>query len=1074
MKRNICSFIALLWLQCVAAQLISVPYSMGFEESDSLELKHWQLNPGNQAVLCKDAWAVGEAVKSIGKRALYVSTDAGLTADFAVAHNVQYVYRDFVIPQGIYDVSFDWCCLGTTDAVMYAGVGPAENLNLEANSTSSLIPNGVMAWCKQLGKLSGTTLWKNTSLRLNSNGTSVYRLFFVWASSNKDTTIVYPLGGCVDNVQICPANCAKPKNVSASATCDSVTVQWDGTSEKYSFEFRKRGGKWSTPTVVYQETFLLENLDEGLYDFRVRGICNQTDTSAYAYLNSFVVFCPENHCINYVDLHAENVQCTYGSYSNPYSALGVVDSGYGGQEKFYRHTVNWEPDRYDPYTCNQLPLIPDGELASVRLGNWNTGAEGESVSYQYTADIENAAILLLKYAVVLEDPGHGEKDNPKFSLEILDADGILLSPTCGAASFYADAGRTDMGWHTCSNPQNSSSVISWKEWTTIGLNLAEVGVKTGDVLTIRLTTRDCAWGAHFGYAYFTLGCVAARLYGTSCGNEAAMSIEAPDGFRYEWYNKWGDKVSEEKRLSVAASDTTTYRCRLVYLENEECDFNLYSSLRPRFPVAEFSYRYEPSNCENKVRFFNNSHIMTVFDGDTVHHYDERCEEYDWSFGTGDAAAVRNPVYVFPQDGGTFPVTLVAGISEGACYSDTTIMVTLPRIGDTEQTIDSTICNGSYVVFGKWYAAIPGLYYDSLQSTAGCDSVIIMDLKVNPVDTTYLRDTTVCAEVPLCIEGDCYKHTASGSFVRFKTNQFGCDSTIWMNVTMQDSILPQVYIQEPQDIPGSGSITVSGTGYDYYYLNGVRYNADQTYLTGYDGGIFEFEFFNDFGCSVLRSDTMNSECLQITLGEPDFVCQGDEQFILPFTIDSGIPTTYTLQFDSVALAAGFHNREAQTYSMQEQWIIIPVPSDAAPKRYHAQLIFHNPLDKCEDLVFAVELPLHYSKDLIYQRWGDVLSVRGKDRNGSNYIFNSFQWLKDGQEIAGATRSYYYEEGGLSLDAEYQVRVEQPDGTVLYTCAFVPYEYEEKSAPAKIIANQQVVIVRDGVHYNVLGKKIVQKQ
>lgn len=1046
--------------------MVSIPYSMGFEESDSLELKNWFLNPGAMASRCVEKWYVGEAAKNTGRRGLYITKDDGLNASFGVANNIQYAYRDFLIPQGVYEISFDWCCMGAPDAALYAGVGPADNLNLAASSISAAVPSNVMSWCKTLGKLSNTTLWRNVSLKLNSNGINTYRLFFVWASSNRDTTIAVPLGGCIDNVQICSANCAKPKNVKATNTCDSIMVTWEGTSEKYSFEFRRRGSKWSVPTIVQQESFILENVDEGLYDIRVRGICNDIDTSAYAYLNSYVLFCPEKHCINYVDLHGPDVTCTYGSFSDPYAYVGVIDSGYGGQEKFYRHTINWDPDCYDPYTCNQLPLIPDGELASVRLGNWNIGGEGEAISYQYVADIENAAILLLKYAVVLEDPGHGSTANPKFTLEIFGEDGTLLSPTCGAADFYADVNRKDLGWHVCGN-------ISWKEWTTIGLNLAEVGVKTGDVLTIRLTTRDCSFGAHFGYAYFTLGCAAAKLYGTSCGNDSQMSIEAPDGFKYEWYDKDNKFVTDTKRLTIDPSDTTTYRCRLIFIENEECDFSLYSSLRPRFPISEFTYRYEPTDCENKVRFYNKSHIMTVFNGDTVHHYDELCEEYEWSFGTGEVSAVRNPVYVFPQEGGKFPVTLISSIAEGACNNDTTIYVTIPKIGDTEQVIDSAICEGSYVVFGKYYAALSQLYYDSLKSVAGCDSVIILDLKVNPVSKTYLPDTTVCAEIPLCIDGECYKHTSSGSFVRFKQNQFGCDSTIWMNVTMQDSILPTITIKEPEDEPGSGTVTIGGKGYDYFYMNGERYDASQTYFTGYDGGIFEFEFFNDFGCSVLHFDTMNCECLQINALETSFVCAGDPEMIVSFAIDSGIPTTYTLLFDSVAHAVGFQDHIAQKYTKKEQLIKIPIPAGAMPNMYYARLIFDNPLDKCEDIVFDLQLPLHFSSDVIFQRWDDVLSLYGTTSNGG-YMFTSFQWFKNGQPIDGANRSYYYEEGGLSMDSEYQVQVELPNGIKLYTCTFTPQPYTtSQPQPKKVIEDQRLVIIKNGVRYNAQGNKIDQQ-
>ena len=112
------------------SQVISIPYSMGFEASDSLELKNWVLNPGVNAARCVDQWVVGEAAKSAGQRSLYISDDDGLNARFGVAKNVQYAYRDFQAPNGVYDISFDWCCIGSSDAMMYAGIGPVGNLDL--------------------------------------------------------------------------------------------------------------------------------------------------------------------------------------------------------------------------------------------------------------------------------------------------------------------------------------------------------------------------------------------------------------------------------------------------------------------------------------------------------------------------------------------------------------------------------------------------------------------------------------------------------------------------------------------------------------------------------------------------------------------------------------------------------------------------------------------------------------------------------------------------------------------------------------------------------------------------------
>ncbi len=1085
-EKHVCPLLLglLLSLACGAfaqSKAVSIPYAMGFEESDSLELKNWVLNPGANAPLCAEKWVTGEGAKSEGKRAMYISNDGGTSPTFGTNNNVQYAYRDIIVPKGVYDVSFDWCCIGSKDAVMYAGIGPMGNLNMAADNTSSIVPKNVQTWCKS-GNLRGSSSWKNASLKLTSNGNSTYRIFFVWASSNKDTTIAYPLAGCIDNVQICSANCIRPTNVTAELLCDTIILHWEGSSEKYSLQYRRRGStQWSIPRETSNESYVLGDMEEGMYDFRVRGICNG-DTSAYAYAYlTYALFCPEKHCINYVDLHAPDVTCTYGDFNNPYEHVGVLDEGFGGQEMYYRHVVNWDKDRVDPMTDNKLPLVPKDELASVRLGNWHIDGKNnrhaQSVSYKYTADIDNAAILFLKYAVVYEAPGHSKDENPRFTLEVLGADGNAINSYCGGVDVTADAKMEESnGWHKYDRGKGQPLIL-WKEWTTVGINLAEVGVKTGDELTIRLTTKDCALGAHFGYAYFTLGCAAAKLYGTGCAGEAKMSIEAPDGFRYEWYDNQGTLVGTGKTYDIAPSDTSTYSCRLVSLEKELCYFHLQTSLRPRFPVAEFKAEYIPSDCENRVRFTNKSHVMTIYGGDTTHNYNELCEGFSWDFGElGVEGTAYNPEMVFPQKGGLYPVKLYADISDGACVDSMVSYVFVPKIGDSVVTIDSTICEGNAITgFGRYNViASSGVYYDSLKSVAGCDSIAILNLTVNPVSKTYLPDTTVCAEVPLCIGGDCFPYTRSEMWVRYFENQYGCDSTVWMNVIMKDSILPTVSIQEPADKQGTGSITISGKGYDYFYMNGERYDATNTYFTGYDGGIFEFEFFNDFGCSVLYTDTMNSECLQVRLGETGLTCMGATEFMIPFVVDSGIPTTYTLLFDSVAHAAGFQDVVAQPYSNRDTLLTIPIPATATPNIYMARLEFHNILSECAEQVFEVSLPLNFPSDLIFQRWSDVLSVYGTDYNGE-YTFDGFQWLKDGKDIAGATGSYYYEEGGLDTDAEYQVQVTLPDGTELLTCPFVPTEYmRPETQPKKVIENQHLMIIYNGVRYNAQGNKMTDKQ
>ena len=921
---------------------ISVPYSMGFELEDSAKLSQWRLNDGADLSICKERWVIGTAVKTEGKRSLYISYDEGATCTFDTVWNTSYAYFDFTIPSGQYELSFDWRCLGGDETYMCAAVGIAKQMtSMDCNYERAEFPDYIQSFAESGYRvMRGCSRWQHVSVPFASNGTRVYRLYFAWRNKNRDSKLPNPVSACVDNIQITTRNCAKPANLEAEVVGDSVVVTWTGTSAQYCIEYRRYGReKWSVQTGIRDERFVIEGLDEGAYDIRVRGVCNDVDTSAYTYRTSFGVYYPDRHCINYVDLHGEDVVATYGTFSNPYANIGVYDTAFTDDPKYWRHTINWDPDEYDPRTGGRLKIVPEEEVASVRLGNWNVGAEGESLSFFYTVDGENASILLLKYAVVLEDPNHGPADQPHFNLEILDEWGNLIDYTCGTADFYADSQRP--GWNTFGS-------VTWKDWTTIGLNL---DAYDGERLEVRLTTRDCNWSGHFGYAYFTMGCAAAKIVSTSCGDDAQMSIAAPSGFAYEWFDKYDNPVpdsikSEDGRtLLIDPSDTTTYRCHLTYIEEETCGFDLYSSARPRFPIAEFEWQYEPANCQNRVKFINKSHIMTKFNNVTEHHYDQPCDEYEWDFGNGQVGSEKNPVVIFPNKGGFFNVVLYASIAEGRCVKDTSLIIFLPSIGDKELRIDTTICEGGYIVFGPQYAGEEREYVNVWKTSAGCDSTVYLNLHLSPQSTEQLPDTTICAEIPLTIDGQTYKSHESGKFYRFYTNQYGCDSTLWMNVTVLDPILPEITVREMSDSPNSGAIFIGGAGFDYYTVDGGEPQTADS-ITGLNGGSYVLEFFNDFGCSVVR--------------------------------------------------------EAAVSVCMPGWV--------------------------------------------YQRWGDVLSLKNAealDTDSATHIFTDFQWYKNNEAIAGANLSYLYVAEGLDpADSYYLEMTRVSNGEKVTTCPFRPTAVEDQ--------------------------------
>ena len=145
---------------------------------------------------------------------------------------------------------------------------------------------------------------------------------------------------------------------------------------------------------------------------------------------------------DFMDLQAPCVTCNYGTTSDPFENTGIVDG---------RHTLITRQGT-DPKTGGQLPLLPPGENSVIRLGNYCVGAgagfagdgEAEAITYRFIVE-DDAAILLLKFAVVLQDPGDPPFFQPRFMVRVLDGNGHLVED---CAEYDVSAGAGISGFQT--------------------------------------------------------------------------------------------------------------------------------------------------------------------------------------------------------------------------------------------------------------------------------------------------------------------------------------------------------------------------------------------------------------------------------------------------------------------------------------------------------------------------------------------------------------------------------------------------------------------------------------------------
>ncbi|MDR1005993.1 MAG: gliding motility-associated C-terminal domain-containing protein [Bacteroidales bacterium] len=537
------------------------------------------------------------------------------------------------------------------------------------------------------------------------------------------------------------------------------------------------------------------------------------------------------NCIDYTNLTSPNVTPTIGTYSNPYQLNTLVNNGANNITS--RHTVNTDTLATDPRTGNNLKTVPDGYTSSVRLGNWEKGAQGESLTYTYFVDTNMFDLLLLRYALVLQnDSAHRDTTQPSFTLEILDSSGTLIDNICGKTEFVA--GVNMEGWNSADN------LVRWKDWTAAGLNLSPYHNKK---IKVRLTTKDCKESGHYGYAYFVFECNKKQLTSVACGESSANTFIAPEGFAYKWYNELDTNtiLSTDRQFDVMSQGTQHYFCIVTSLENPLCSFRINATAGNRYPIADFDYTYTFQDCKFNVTFTNRSYVAS--DSSGLYSTGESCETAQW-FLEGDSSSSNSFTRTYSSSG-DYRVILIAGLANNSCVDtlDTIIHLESP-VGSLSIIGDTSICYGeSTTLTATMYGTYlwntnattqsitvspfnTTLYSVQVLDTLGCTNNAERIVVVNPHYNNINVYDTIC-------EGDYYAPegtplTISGVYHLNLTTIAGCDSIINLN------------------------LTVNPTYHDTIYDSICQYETYEFYGQQYDStGIYDTVFQSIHGCDSVH-------------------------------------------------------------------------------------------------------------------------------------------------------------------------------------------------------------------------------
>lgn len=265
---------------------------------------------------------------------------------------------------------------------------------------------------------------------------------------------------------------------------------------------------------------------------------------------------------------------------------------------------------FDPFACSPMPVVAPGSTTSARLGNSQVGAQAERLQYVFNIT-PTSNLIIFKYAVVLQDPGHSINAQPRFEAQLYDQNNNPIPCT-----FYqVTAGSGVPGFEACGQ-------IRSKNWTNVGV---DVTAFMGQTVTLDVATGDCSLSGHFGYAYVDAGCSALTLEARYCEDESGLTatLSAPDGFaNYVWTDSVTNAPLGVGQVITVPNDTAaTILCTITSVNG--CVATLSTQITPSNVFADFTGLDVcdglPVNLTNTTTYLNaifDSLLWTASDGYT--------------------------------------------------------------------------------------------------------------------------------------------------------------------------------------------------------------------------------------------------------------------------------------------------------------------------------------------------------------------------------------------------------------------------------------------------------------------------
>lgn len=353
-----------------------------------------------------------------------------------------------------------------------------------------------------------------------------------------------------------------------------------------------------------------------------------------------------------------------------------------------------------------------------------------------------------------------------------------------------------------------------------------------------------------------------------------------DTFRYSIYSATSDTITDTTCFNnpivfngISLNTSGFYRDTLRNVNG--CDSFLTLDLRV-LPISYYSYN--ATICANQYYLFNGVNLSSSGTyNDTLLNY-VGCDSFltlNLTVNPIDSATINssicsNQTYLFNgvllNTPGIYKDTLVSYLG-----CDSFITLVLDVRPTSTSTINQTICSNEFYLFNGVNLNTTGIYLDTFINSVSCDSVVTLNLTVNPTSSSRL-DTFICFGEQYLFDGMYLNST--GIYYDTLTNYLGCDSVRRLNLTA----FP---LQ-------TGTINTSICSNQNYLFNGVQRNISGTYLD---------TIVSLFGCdSFITLNLLVRNTSTYTYG--DSICDGDH------VVFNGITHTSSGTFlDTILNSAG---------------------------------------------------------------------------------------------------------------------------------------------------------------------------